>query len=54
MMGNKLKCPKCECKEYTIVSYSNNRDGILEYRQCKQCYRRYKVMVHNSGTEQLL
>lgn len=48
---NKAKCD-CGSAEYVIISVdTTSPNGNREYRECKACGHKYKVMVFNTGVE---
>lgn len=48
----KVKCPKCSSDSYELKGMPvPTREGHIEQRMCKNCYRLYKVLVMFNGIE---
>lgn len=52
-MDNKVKCSKCNSEDYKVINSGNKNKKIVELRQCKKCFRKYKVEI-DGNKEKLL
>lgn len=44
-MSTKVKCSNCGCIDYKVINVGTLKKNRVELRQCKKCFRKYKVEI---------